>query len=302
MYMRQFVGFPPDKEDESNFIVTDLALSSHDAYDKPDWATAPTEVAGIDPSYSNGGDRFVFSHCRWGLVVQGIWVFEFYEDIIIRVTPVSGETKDFANMRACKRLAEERKISPRFIGMDASAGTPLLSIFHQMWSPEILAVPFGGNPTDLPISMFDKRIASDLYTNATSELAYVLVEFLNSGQIRGVKPDRAKELVNRKFEFKAGNKIQIEKKIDFKARMGFSPDLADGGHVALRVVRERLKIMAGANTPHAQNNQQDWRDLKRRRDVVSLTQGHHQADSKDPVEAAHRAIAAARPWPLRLRR
>jgi len=277
-YMRQFVGFPPDQEGESNYIITDAALTAHDAYDRAEWRTTPTELAGIDPSYSSEGDRFMFYHCRWGMSTQGIWTFEFYESIQIKPIPVPGETKDHANIRACKQIAEERHISPRMVGMDASAGSPLLSIAHQHWSPDILGVSFGGSPSDLPISLFDKRIASDVYANATSELAYVLVEFLNSGQIRGVKPDHAKELTSRKFEIVAGNKIRIEKKADVKKRLGFSPDISDSGAVALRVLRERLKIQAGSDVGSALGASSDWRALQRKRDVNTLS-------SRNPAQA-----------------
>lgn len=280
-YMRQFVGFPPDSEGESSFIVTEQALSSHQASDRAEWKTAPTEVAGLDPSYSSDGDRFIFHHCRWGLTTHDVWTFEYFEYIQIKPRPIPGETKDAANIRECKRIAEERNISPRFVGMDSSAGTALLSMAHQMWSPEILGVPFGGAATDLPISTWDKRIASDIYANATSELAYVFVEFLNAGQIRGVKSEHAKELTARQFEIVAGNKVKIESKKDMKKRLGFSPDIADAGAVALRVVRERLRVQAGAGSPQAGNAGRDWQALARSRDVAAISQGQRSGKPSD---------------------
>jgi hypothetical protein len=301
VFLRQFAGWWPE-DGEVSYIVTDAALASHDAYDRAEWAHAPTILAGIDPSYSSDGDRFIMAIGRYGLTVQGVWVIECHELIHIKPVPIPGETKDFAAIRTCQQIAKERNISPRHIGMDASAGTPLLSIAHQQWSPDILAVPFGGAATDLPISTFDKRIASDVYANATSELAYVFVEFLNAGQIRGIKPDHARELTARKFEIAAGGKIKIEKKADVKKRLGFSPDLADAFHICLRVLRERLRVQAGKDSEQSRQTGRDWKDLQRRRDVVSQTDGHRHADSNDPVEAAHRALAAARPWPMRMRR
>lgn len=268
-YLRQFVGFPPDNEGESAFLVTEQALASHEAFDKPEWRDAPTEFAGIDPSYSNEGDEFIFHHLRWGMATNGIWTLSSHEEIPIRATPVPGETKDHANIRACKRIAEERSISPRNIGMDNTGGNPLLSIAHMHWSPEILGVPFGGAPTDLPISLFDKRIGKDIYANAVSELWGVFVEFLNANQIRGIKPKMAKELTARKFELVGGGKLKVEKKTDMKKRLGFSPDRTDAFMVALRVLRERLKIQAGAGQAVSTTANNDWKALARRRDVVT---------------------------------
>jgi hypothetical protein len=271
-YMRQFVGFWSDRENESNYIVTDQALASHEAYDGPEWRSPPTELAGIDPSYSTGGDRFIFAHCRWGLTTHGVWTFAIHELIHIRPVPIPGETKDDGAIRECKRIASERDISPRLIGIDASAGSPILSIAHRTWSNEILGVQFGGSATELPISQHDKRIASDVYANATSELAYVFVEFLNAGQVRGIKPDLAKELTARKFEIVTGGKIKIEKKADVKARLGFSPDLADAMAVCLMALRNRLKIQAGASAVSASSNSGDWRKLQHRMDITSRSE------------------------------
>lgn len=288
-YLRQFVGFWPDSEGESNYIVTDAALTVHSAYDRAEWKTPPTNIAGIDPSYSNDGDRFVLFHLKYGMTVFNIWTIEFYEALIIKARPVKGQELHYANIEACKRICAEREISPRHVAMDASAGSPLISIAHKEWSPEILGVQFGGAPSGLPISQFDKRIASDLYANRTSELAYVLVEFLNAGQIRGIKPDHAKELTARQYEIAAGNKTKIESKKDMKKRVGYSPDLADAGNIGLNLLRERLGVKAGAHSEQAVQSRVDWKELQKRRDVVSQT-NDLQRSSQPPRNAQQAAM------------
>lgn len=272
VYLRQFVGFWPESEGESNYIVTDVSLAAHQAYDKAEWRSAPIDIAGIDPSYSGEGDRFILFHLKYGMSTHGIWTIEFHESIPIRPILIPGETKDHGNIRECKRICGERGISTMHVGMDASAGSPILSIAHKDWSPDILGVQFGGAASDFPVSTFDKRIASDIYANRTSEIAYVFVEFLNAGQIRGIKPDHARELTARQFMIVAGNKIKIEPKREMKKRVGYSPDLADGGNIGVCVIRERLKIQAGANTAAAATNGGDWKKLQRRLDVVSRTE------------------------------
>lgn len=288
-YLRQFCGWWPDSEGESNYIVTDAALTVHSAYDRAEWKTPPTNIAGIDPAYSNDGDRFVLFHLKYGMTVFNIWTIEFYEALIIKARPVKGQELHYANIEACKRICAEREISPRHVAMDASAGSPLISIAHKEWSPEILGVQFGGAPSDLPISQFDKRIASDLYANRTSELAYVLVEFLNAGQIRGIKPDHAKELTARQYEIAAGNKTKIESKKDMKKRVGYSPDLADAGNIGLNLLRERLGVKAGAHSEQAIQSRVDWKELQKRRDVVSQT-NDHQRSSQPPRNAQQAAM------------
>lgn len=271
-FLRQFRGFWSSKTDQTNYIVTDASLSVHRAYEILGegfhWQSTPTGVLGIDPSYSEGGDRFEVMPIYWGLCTDGVWCLYFDKSILITPKPAPGESRDYAAIRQCKEIAMERGIGPRNVGMDASAGTPLLSIAHKEWSQEILAVPFGGAPTDLPVSMYDNRLASQLYANKTSELAYVFVEFLNNNHVRGVRPDHAKELTNRQFEQVTGGKIRIESKGKMKKRLGFSPDIADAGAVGLAVIRERLMIKAGVSSGPAAGAG-DWRALQKRRDVVS---------------------------------
>lgn len=296
-YLRQFCGFWPDSEGETNYIVTDSALAAHGAYDRAEWKSPPTNIAGIDASFSDGGDRFVLFHIKYGLTVFNVWTIEFYEPIIIKARPVPGQDLHHANIAECKRICAEREISPRYVAMDASAGSPLLSIAHKEWSPEILGVQFGGAASDLPVSQFDKRIASDIYANRTSELAYVFVEFLNAGQVRGIKPDHAKELTARQYGIVAGGKIKIEPKGEMKKRLGCSPDLADAGAVGLNLIRERLGVKAGAHSEQAIQTRQDWAELKRKRDVVSLSQdsrNHSQEMTKNAHQSAMEDAMKAR--------
>jgi hypothetical protein len=278
VYLRQYVGFWTESEGESNFLVTEQSLTSHEAFDRPEWQSAPMELAGIDPSYSSEGDEFIFHHLRWGKATNGLWQLTSHEEIPIRATAAPGETKDHANIRECKRIAKERSISPSNIGMDNTGGNPLLSIAHMHWSSEILGVPFGGSPTELPISMFDKRLGKDVYANAVSELWGVFVEFLNSGQIRGIKPKMAKELTARKYELVAGGKLKVEKKTEMKKRLGYSPDRADSFMVALRVLRERLKIQAGSDQQQSASTNYGWRELARKRDVVTKSDPNRHHD------------------------
>lgn len=272
IYLRQYVGFWSAAEGETDFLYTDVQITVHEGNEPAVWRNPPSLFAGIDPAYSLDGDRFMLDVLKYGLSDHGVWTVEFHENIHVRPVPIKGETRDHAAVRECRRICEKREIAPRNVGMDASAGTALLSMFHQLWSPDILGVQFGGSPTDLPISTFDKRLGSDVYANAVSELWGIGVEFLNAGQIRGLKPSHIKELTSRKFEIVAGGKVKVEKKGDMKKRLGFSPDESDAGFVGLRVIRERLKIQAGANTAAASTNGGDWKKLQRRLDVVSRTE------------------------------
>lgn len=269
-FMRQYVGFWPDTEGDSNYLVTEQEIATHRACEKVTWQSTPTDFAGMDPSYSAGGDRFIFAHGQWGKTIQGVWTLYCKEAITVKVQPQPGETKDYAAVRQCKELAAARGIRPLNIGTDDSAATSFTSILHREWSPDILPVSFGGAPTDLPVSFYDKRLASDLYANRSTELLGVFHEFIINGQIRGMTPQHVKEVISRQFVRIAGNKIRLESKGDMKKRLGYSPDIMDGFSICLATIRERLKVQAGAEVPRdpGQIPQANAIDFKKRMDIT----------------------------------
>lgn len=282
MWMRQFVGYWSDVENESDFLMTEQDITTHQADVREHyWQSSPTDFAGIDPSYSRGGDRFIFAHLQWGISTHGIWTLFCKESITLQVIPRSGETKDDAAVRLCRDLAEKRKILPRNVGTDDSAATSFTSILHKNWSPEILPVPFGGAPTDLPVSFHDKRIASESFMDRSTELLAVWKEFVIHGQVRGMSTQHVKECTSRKYKL-VGNKIRLESKKEQKERLGYSPDEMDGYDIALAVARDRLKIQAGgieSGTVDVQQ-QHDMKAFKKKHDIVGRT-----------IQARRRAIA-----------
>lgn len=269
-YLRQFAGFWPENEGDTNYLITEQEIVSHQANEPMYWQSPPTDFAGLDPSYSAGGDRFMFAWAQWGLSTHGIWTFFCKEAITVNIRMQPGETKDHAAVRTCKELAAARQITPRNIGTDDSAATSFTSILHREFSPEILPVPFGGAPTDLPVSFYDKRIASDIYCDRSTELLAVFHEFIINGQVRGMSAQHVKEATSRQFKH-VGAKIRLESKKDMKLRLGYSPDEMDGFDIALATVRDRLKVTAGALSPSGQGAQAngDWKALQKRCDVVS---------------------------------
>lgn len=268
-FLRQFAGYWPSNEGDTNYLITEQEITTHQASEPMYWQSAPSDYVGLDPSYSAGGDRFIFAHAQWGLSTHGIWTFYCKEAITVKVRQQPGETKDHAAVRMCKELATARNITPRNVGTDDSAATSFTSILHREWSPEILPVPFGGAPTDLPVSFYDKRISSDIYCDRSTELLAVFHEFIINGQVRGMSPQHVKEATSRQFKH-VGPKIKLESKKEMKLRLGYSPDEMDGFDIALAVIRERMKALAGAGGTKPVDTG-GWKQLQKRNDVVSRT-------------------------------
>lgn len=71
-FLRQFVGFWPDSEQETNYLITEQEIVTHQASEKVYWKTAPTDFGGMDPSYSAGGDLFIFAWVQYGMSTHGV--------------------------------------------------------------------------------------------------------------------------------------------------------------------------------------------------------------------------------------
>ena len=99
----------------------------------------------------------------------------------------------------------------------------------------------------------------------SSELCFVSRYFLECEQLKGVTPDLAWEMTQRKY-VRRTRKIIIESKTDMKKRIGKSPDLFDSFSVGLFVARKVFGAMAGSEAieEKKRKNKQSFKELKQR--------------------------------------
>ena len=98
-----------------------------------------------------------------------------------------------------------------------------------------------------------------------SELCFVGRYFVENEQLKGVTPDLAWEMTQRKY-VRRQRKIIIESKTDMKKRIGKSPDLFDSFAVGLFVVRKVFGAMAGSEAiaEIKQKNREGFKKIKQR--------------------------------------
>tara|TARA_R100000388_G_scaffold33104_1_gene25803 strand:- start:737 stop:2518 length:1782 start_codon:yes stop_codon:yes gene_type:complete len=234
--------------DEDETIYSEQELIRHNATQKADWQGKPTVIAGLDPAFTNGGDRTVLYLARVGYTNDGEYCIEFGESFMIR---------DDASNKAIPRtyqivtkvieLCKKHKVSADNLAVDATgAGAPFCDVLAGEWSSGFLRVSFGGKPSDKRVGANSKLTGVDLYTNRVSELWFVGKELMRTRQLRGVDADLGKEICARSYELvKTGTlKVKIESKVDYKSRMGRSPDLADAAFLALDCARQRMGLVA----------------------------------------------------------
>lgn len=155
-----------------------------------------------------------------------------------------------------------------------------------------MAVLFGGAASERPASVKDRRPSKEAFMNRVGEIWYAGIDFIHSGQIKGLNDDCCIELTERRNHKEGhekgltGLKIKIESKVEMKNRTsGKSPDSADGFLGLLELCRERLGFTAVGMEGTRKNVTQD---NKRRLMLVNRiyqnnTHEHNYADAEETV-------------------
>jgi hypothetical protein len=273
-YWRKFRGFWPPADADDCTVVSDILLARHGALDKPIWDGTPKDIAGVDPSYTEGGDRFVFSHMKWGKLISGKWAIALEKQYVLNRRAGSQEDFQYEMIQQIHDLSVKLGIPNQWMGVDASAG----GIFWSIGERELLrgwhAVSFAGAASDLPVSAQyalrneatgKPQVGKELFHNMSSELCFVSRYFLECEQLKGVTPDLAWEMTQRKY-VRRTRKIIIESKTDMKKRIGKSPDLFDSFSVGLFVARKVFGAMAGSEAieEKKRRNKESFKELKQR--------------------------------------
>jgi hypothetical protein len=219
----------------------------------------PTIVAGVDPAYSDGGDKTVMVICESGFDKFGqhclqIKHLEYLaEDITDKVNP-----RTLQMAEKIKALCKKYKVEYQHLGVDATsgAGMGICDMLRlQIGSDAFVRVQFGGAASDKRVSSSSKVTGKQRYKNRATELFMQGKAYLLGRQIFGVPAIIASQMTKRitlepsKGEF--GLMFQVEPKREYKKRLGHSPDEADAFFVAVETARQRL--LFNPRDPVAQN-------------------------------------------------
>ena len=246
-YMRMMRAIFFDS-DETTGIYGESELTKSGAMGKVEWEGKPTIVAGIDPAFTNGGDRTILSIAEVGYSCNGHYVCQFTDAIHLNDDATNKAVpRTYQIVQQIVDHCKRRGVSPENVAVDSTgAGAPFCDVLAGEWSPNFMRVTFGGKASDKRVSMNSQLTGEELYTNRVSELWFVGKELMRTRQIFGISSDLAQEMCARNYDMvKTGSlKVKIESKPEFKSRFGRSPDLADAAFLALDCARQRLGLVA----------------------------------------------------------
>lgn len=236
-------------------IISENALIRGGAFGKHIFISEKTKIAGLDPAFTSGGDKCKLQFGEMGDLADGSVGINLLREVIIPISPTDPLPARYQVMERVKKECKDEGVLPYCFGLDDTAGG-VGDIFRKEWNPNIKRIMFGGEATDEQVSLDDARTGKEAYQNRVTQLWFNVANFVDAGQLKGLKSDAAyiKQFTSRKFEFK-GRKKQIEPKKDYKERSGESPDDADAVAVLVEVARQ---LGARAGAARAVEIDQDW--------------------------------------------
>ena len=257
-------------EDESIYSETTLARSS--AMSTVDWTGKPIPCAGLDPAFSNGGDRCILYTGLVGYDTSGQYVIELKDAIpLLDDATNTAVPRSYQIVQMLKEELSKRNIDPSNLAVDSTgAGNPFCDIIEAEGLLNILRVSFGGKPSEKKVSINSKLRGVDAYTNRCSELWFAGKELIRTKQLFGITNELAGEMAGRRYDMvKTGSlKMKIETKPEFKSRLGKSPDLADAAFLCIDIARQRLGLVAAE--PIDQNVQRRSYQSKSMKNLTNL--------------------------------
>jgi hypothetical protein len=234
-------------------------------------------LAFLDPGFTNGGDRSIAYFGTLGMnadtdkmTLQFDSYAKLQENIMLK-----GRARNFQIMEQYKQLCIQKGISPGNAGVDDTGAAAFGDIAHEVWSPSVVRVNFGGAATETVIRIEKtkdgtKRIRScDIYKNRVTEIWCAVREYMRGNQIRGIEPDLGIELTQRKMVKKKsgeGLKSQVQPKEMMRDSVGFSPDIADAALGMLDIARQKHKFMAVQKMVRKGVTKNTWTKVRKKHD------------------------------------
>lgn len=257
----------------SDTIYSEADIERFDATKKAIWGQSrPVVFAGFDPSFTSGGDKAVLSILKIGNNAEGFKIIELVRQVaLLEDVTNKTESRDFQIVRQLMTVCQQEGVAPENFATDATgAGITFAGLLEQLWSRKIMRVNFGGGASDRPVLSHEGKKGKEVFVNRVTEIAFSGLEFLRSGQLRGLTPELIKELVSRRHVYK-GTRIQAEPKGDMKSRGVSSPDYMDSYLVGLTLARERLSLVSGGIGERRRTNSLKAREMAKKYDAIYRT-------------------------------
>jgi hypothetical protein len=271
----------------SRRVITRQMCLKFLAMEEPVWDDEKRlKIGFLDAAYRGvGGDRCVFGELEMGMehkpadagelasaVVsqkpvkrEGTQLLALINTMVVPVRVDLNEQPEDQIAMFVKSHCETRGILPENFFFDSTGRGSLMNSFGRLWSPNVVGIEFGGNPTENRKVSYQLDIqCKEYYFNFVSELWFNVAYTIQSGQFRGLTEDVMAEGCMREWGW-ASKKIQVEPKEKMKLKSGRSPDLFDALVCGVEGARRRGFVIKRTEAAGHKKVDRTWKtNLKQR--------------------------------------
>jgi hypothetical protein len=241
-------GFVPP-EGLTQTVLTESFINKFKMAEGALWIDGYKTIAGLDPSFSAGGDACVLYPARVGRMTDGLFGIEYQKEVHMELKLSDSEPMTFRIARDVIQYCKDNGIDIGYLGVDTSGQqSSIADVIDRLSKEECHRVHFASEPGSQPVSIEDARPAKDAYRDKMTEMWYQVREFGRNGQVRGLGNQAAEEFCQRVVSEKVDvrGRIILESKTEMKARTGGkSPDDADAASICIEVMRNVMGIFPG---------------------------------------------------------
>jgi hypothetical protein len=252
---KRYVKATFSNEMENDVLITEQDIFYNRADEKPIWGSDElVRVAGIDPSYTHGGDKTRVAVGEYGLDIDGHPTLSIVEIKLIADSKKAQDERN-RNTLVCQNIADylkKMKVKTENVALDVTGEGGFSDILAGKIGNTFYPVNFGGRASKQIISKNKPIPASELYWNRVSEIWGVVKLAISCHQLKNLPPDAIADFTARRRKLVNGSKICVESKKEMKARIKRSPDAGDAVAVMVDFVRHRYNGQFGL-TPKLNN-------------------------------------------------
>lgn len=278
-------GFWP-KGGTWNQIYSQNDIELNGATAKPVWWEQAKRLAGVDPSFTEGGDKPMMVICDLGMTPDRVPILAHVASEVIEVSEEQVRLlgRGHAMAHSMKAIAARYGVSPFDIGVDDTGiGITFPEIVDNVCGGTCVRITFNGEVSTLPYPSDGLTEAQEMFDRKVSEIWYVAKLYLGKQQFRGLQASLIASMCTRLYDRGKQNKIVVETKRKMRERGVRSPDEADAFFIALAVAREKYgfevytgEVRGGTGVqlfPRPKMNLKEWA-AKHRPEAKMLIAGH----------------------------
>lgn len=237
-------GFPPPEGLNKN-VFTETSLETNEVYSLHQFSGESMEIIGaFDPART--GDKPTLRFAALGTLMSGELGLEWMKPIFLTVNaglrnPINYQIIEQIRL-ACSQVIYrgQLRVCPfSNLGIDATGGgADFCDTAQRVLSMDIIRIEFNGACSEEACNFEDVRPANTVYRNKRAEMYFRTRDGIESGQIKGIDKETAKEMITIEYD-DSRRLIVIISKEDYKEKFKKSPDATDTGIILTEVARRK---------------------------------------------------------------